>query len=220
MPLSPSSSRLLRPIRQGAFSVLELLVVSAVIAVLLVLLATAGNRVRQQMRKTQCLANLWQIGVAFSLYVGENDGRLPGPMTGGQRLGYSLVFSDQYHIPRILGKYLDLPPATSTTQFAGSISCPAWLAQLQPGAQKNSAPAYTVTSITVDGEVRHPLGRSSDLTPPMRYAAVPEPGKQRALVEADALVAPTWGAQIPASPVHGAEGRHTLFFDWHAESVP
>lgn len=63
--------------RLAGFTLIELLVVIAIIAVLLALVIPSASRMLQSARQTQCLANLKQIGVAISLYVGENDGTLP-----------------------------------------------------------------------------------------------------------------------------------------------
>lgn len=66
-----------------AFTLVELLVVVAVIATLAALLLPALEASRDEGRKAACVSNLRQIGVGMSLYVAEHEGALPfGPKAG------------------------------------------------------------------------------------------------------------------------------------------
>jgi prepilin-type N-terminal cleavage/methylation domain-containing protein/prepilin-type processing-associated H-X9-DG protein len=60
-----------------AFTLIELLVVVAVIAVLAGLVFPAFVRAREQARRTHCIANLKQIGVAMQAYLHDWDERYP-----------------------------------------------------------------------------------------------------------------------------------------------
>ena len=60
------------------FTLIELLVVIAVIAVLMAVLLPVLGRVRKQAKSVVCQSNLRQWGIAFSAYVGDHDGRMPG----------------------------------------------------------------------------------------------------------------------------------------------
>lgn len=62
---------------KSAFTLVELLVVIAVIAILAALLLPALSQVKAQVRRTTCLNNLKQINLAFQLYAGANDDTLP-----------------------------------------------------------------------------------------------------------------------------------------------
>jgi prepilin-type N-terminal cleavage/methylation domain-containing protein/prepilin-type processing-associated H-X9-DG protein len=69
-----------RPASQRAFTLVELLVVVAVIAVLLAILVPTLEYATSEAKKSSCLANLRQIGSGISLYAAENDGCIPyGP---------------------------------------------------------------------------------------------------------------------------------------------
>lgn len=58
----------------------ELLVVIAIIAILAALLLPALAAGRERARKTACISNLRQVGVAIHLYAGDNSGSIPyGP---------------------------------------------------------------------------------------------------------------------------------------------
>src|SRR4051812_24405542 len=60
-----------------AFTLVELLVVLAIIALLAALLLPAIARTKESGRSTGCLSNLHQIGIALQLYVEENQNKLP-----------------------------------------------------------------------------------------------------------------------------------------------
>ena len=61
----------------AAFTLVELLVVIALIATLAALLLPAFGRAKESGRATACLSNLHQIGLALQLYVQDNGNRLP-----------------------------------------------------------------------------------------------------------------------------------------------
>ena len=65
---------------KGGFSLIELLVVSAILALLLAILSPALTEARHQARRTACAANLRQVGVAIHLYAHDFGDSIPfGP---------------------------------------------------------------------------------------------------------------------------------------------
>lgn len=72
---------------RSAFTLLELLVVVAVIGVLAGLLWPALTKARQQAQGLQCLSNLRQLTLAWRMYTEDNDGRLLFSMPSWQRGG-------------------------------------------------------------------------------------------------------------------------------------
>lgn len=66
-----------RAVARGGFTLIELLVVIAVIAILAGLLLPSLSQAKQKAQAIQCLNNLRQLGIAWTLYVGDNDDRVP-----------------------------------------------------------------------------------------------------------------------------------------------
>src|SRR5690349_15526385 len=65
-----------QPKRLGGFTLVELLVVMAIIAVLIAILLPAMSRAREQSRRIKCMSNIRQLTMAWMMYAGDNHGYL------------------------------------------------------------------------------------------------------------------------------------------------
>ena len=61
----------------GGFTLIELLVVIAIIAILAAILFPVFSQAREKARQATCTSNLKQIGMAFNMYIQDNDDAIP-----------------------------------------------------------------------------------------------------------------------------------------------
>lgn len=93
-----------------AFTLIEVLVVVAIIALLVAILLPSLSRAREMAKSTQCLSQLKEFGLASSMYVMEYKDVLPGPQHPamftqvGQPPALAPLLQNQ-HLPRMLRKY-------------------------------------------------------------------------------------------------------------------
>ena len=83
--------------RRTAFTLVELLVVVAVIAILISLLLPAINRFRVQAQSTECLTNQRNLIAAYTQYSIDKNGRVPGTDTGAYAYDWMQTVGGQHN---------------------------------------------------------------------------------------------------------------------------
>jgi len=113
------------------FTLVELLVVVAIIALLIAILLPSLGSARRQARTVVCLANLSQLGLASQLYADQNRGFLPqvwgGPVAWGAERGalYKIVVTSGV-LPRAneFPKVLVCPDARPQGSISYALNAP------------------------------------------------------------------------------------------------
>jgi len=111
----------MRHVRNRGFTLIELLVVIAIIAILAAILFPVFAQARESARKTQCLSNTKQIGLAVMQYVQDYDELFfPHPWPGGcPETGY---FTNNPNHPRQHWTTMIFP----YTKNDGIFDCPSY----------------------------------------------------------------------------------------------
>src|SRR5579871_2441138 len=79
--------------QSGAFTLKELLVVIATVAILACLHVSAHTGLKDQTRIAQCSGNLKQLNLAFQIYGEENHDQLPANPAGSESWAWDLPFA-------------------------------------------------------------------------------------------------------------------------------
>ena len=232
---SAESARPANPLER-AFTLIELLAVIAIISILASILLPALSRAKAMSRQAACLSNLRQIGLAFSLYLGEQEDRFADRRDLKTALGYkpwsdwprsdprggwaAVVLSNQS-----LNDHVWLCPAVNVSPLR---SAPQTLQPSRP-SDSNSVVSYWLWRFDrFDDPV--PLDNFWAKTPEqalrdLREANNPTVGQPDSQSDVELAVDPYFPNTVPSLPpalagraIH-PRGRNSLMLDGHAQFV-
>ena len=192
--MSPANHDRLLPRTGGwlhGFTLVELLVVIGIIAVLISLLLPAVSRAREQSRRTACLSNLRQLGIAMTAYASDRRDRLPNSNPPNTVLDYIatdyilITLNERYvKSPAVFHCPSDEDPAPTRIESGG---------HKMPNSARTSYEFYSI-------------------------AWMPEKGPKITRVRKAPLA---WdiniGASADADLNHGPKGGNVVYADGHAD---
>lgn len=211
-------------LRRG-FTLVELLVTIAVIAILASLLMPALNSARNKAQAIQCISNIHNINTALISYVDSCDGFVPGvdendndPGGSGKKMGWSSLLLYEGHIKN--GKELTCPGALSQDCYCIQYACTMTTRKAQSYLKSNGNlwhMAYSGYGMNyfVQGERSLYPARTY---PRVRLSGIRQPSRKLAVADTrgnDIGGKPSGSYSLaPASSSGGVAAGGTLF-NWH-----
>ena len=202
----------MRTLRRG-FTLVELLVVLAVIAILAALSLGGLSKLGASSDRSKAISNMRQIGTGVTLFAADNDGKLPGPLWPGQMAQFDPVRSGR--LVRDLAPYLGIP-APAAPKVEALFVPPAYRKAVN-ASFLDSARTYVLNMSVRDGDqILIPWGNlaSPPSTQTLKLAAIPS--QAWGFSDADALhprvTSASWATNTPPKPVHTPK-RLAWFFN-------
>ena len=191
--------------RQAAFTLLELLIVVAIIAVLAAISMPVGRRMIEAGNEAKCMSNLRQLHAVLMLYANENNQMLPSPDVNADRDSPSAT-----HWFRRLDPYIAHDPYIAQKDRIKLLTCP-------------SAKAFVPGDWATSYGMNYYLGEDKD----WRTLTIEQ--KSKVILLADAVINPAWHSAGSAIFEDGGpfnktvDQRHAgranfLFLDGHVEA--
>lgn len=201
------------------FTLIELLIVIAIIGILISLLLPSLLKGREKAKQAVCLSNFKQISTATFLFVKESEGKLPGPLTWLQSNTYTTYTSSLAgEVAPFMG--LDKSISTTDSKVNPAFLCPSFT---NGSDGQNSQEGLSIYRSGGRGGARfsskfgyfgHPIGGESKL-----IMTVEEPDTEMVLFETDNYFIPfnSTSENVRHGISNGLARRTTNFIDGHAK---
>ena len=211
---------------KDGFTLIELLVVIAIIAILAAILFPVFAQAKAKARQTQCLSNIKQIGLAFTMYASDYNDMLPNVLnaTYGWYTSYPHSPFTQEQMAALVHK---LNPYIKNTQL--------WLCSDDPWSEHRSVGA----DLDLDGDVDEADGIVSysycvqwydgsgvpdPICPPLwAYGGdflSTNPTEQCLMIDNGLTPDPSTNPADYETPHAGGTVSNIVFWDGHAKSTP
>jgi prepilin-type N-terminal cleavage/methylation domain-containing protein len=208
--------------KANAFTLIEILVVIAIIAVLAGILFPVFQGARKRSYETTCFSNLRQVGLAIGMYAHDYDDKYPIATDGSEKVVLRLptdakgqaTLANAPTLKRILAPYIKTDGIWKCPADQG-IRYPAyWRGDSSDGTYSKIPSAFE--RIGVSYAYRVPLGLAQVNYPATSYADSVDMGASRTGILADAGTG--WHIKGDEGDTH-LERRSTLFSDGHVKSL-
>ena len=227
-----------------AFTLVELLIVIAIVGILAALLLPALNSAKQKAIQTHCISNNRQVGFALQMFLNDHNDQLPPAGSGSLFLTELPLYAEGGEFNRHLGyhlaPYVPLPRAGSLggkTNLIRIMLCPGYMRGVQANTEAHYDPrvdsythayCFTLSRYVLKPPWGLPFGwaaannRSFKLS---EIAAIRPLSDAWAMADLDCEApasAPSLGTDrtpyVIKRPVHG-NTRTALYFDMHVGKI-